>query len=222
MSPPGCSRRTARRKGEVAHRVAPGVELDRAKALVEAIPHELEVGGNVGEQRRARIGGDAVPGAAEQPVERQIRPPGREVEERDLDGRQRATRQREHPRSHVVHDRLPIERTPADQDGDQVAHRLRGVAIEVEGGGVPYRADALDALVVADAHHDEGHELLRQVVRPGGALRRRSHAGHPDMLDPAHGNDSFRFGLGNIARRSARNQPGRLGKERYRMHEAGT
>ena len=197
----------AHRAGElqIARGVAPGVELDGAKAAREALGDEVEVGGDAREHRRARVGGETVTGPAEQPVEGLTRPLRREVEERDLDGRDGPRRQRKHPRAELVEDRLARERVLSDENREKMAHRLRGVPIEVERGGVPHRPDPFSAIVRAHLHHDAGHELRRQIVRPGVPLHRRADAPRPDPLDPTH-----RLALppvrtrkpGNIARRT--------------------
>ena len=109
-----------------------------------------------------------------------------EVEERHLDGGDRAGGQWEHPRAHLVQDRLARQRVLADENGQEVAHRLRGVAVEVEGGGVPHRSDPFSAVFGRHLHDDAGHELRRQIVRPGMPLHRRPDAPHPDPLDPTH------------------------------------
>ena len=148
----------------------------------EQVLDELQVGRDILEQRRARVGADALPRGPEHPVERHAGRLSCQVPEGDVERGEHLRRQRKHPRPDVVPERFPLQGVAPDEDGGDVADRLGGVLLEPVRGRVPDTGNRLDAAGV-QAQHRVGRELRRQIVRPGELLRRGSDGPDFDAFD---------------------------------------
>ena len=116
----------------VARIFAPAVELDGAEAFLGEAMDLVDIFAGGIEERRARIGGNAVPAGAQIFVERQAGRLGGQVPHQDVDGRMGLGRHGNAAIVELVPQRLPPLGRGADEMGQQRTEGFADRAIEAE------------------------------------------------------------------------------------------